>query len=145
MLLDWAIEQERFMAVAYHRTLQAARKAFRRWHTRKRDDAVAEMMGKMWDQWSRLLIRGKDPERMIGTLLRWAILWVRYDRRIAGRARSFDVYDFRARMKRQDLDSQGRPHPSERSDRENAWIDWRGVMTNDDPAAWAEAKDQLGL
>jgi hypothetical protein len=143
--MDLALEQERFVRVAYHRTLEAARKAFRHWHRRKRDDAVAKMMGKMWDQWWRLVARGKNPELMMGTLIKWAILWVRYDRRIAGRARSFDVFDFRAGMGRQNLDAQGRPHPSERSARENGWINWRSVITDDDPAAWAEVKDELGL
>jgi hypothetical protein len=144
-MLDWTIEKERFERVAYRRTLDAARAAFRRWHSGKRDDAVAEMVGKMWDQWSRLLVNGKDPERMLGTLIKWAIWWVRYDRKIAGRARSFDVFDYRAGMKRQDLDSQGRPHPAERSDRNNHWIDWRGVRLDDDPAAWAEAREGFGL
>jgi hypothetical protein len=142
---DWAVEQDRFVQVAYHRTLAAARKAFHRWHSRTRDDAIAECVAKMWDQWSRLLLRGKDPERMTGTLIKWAVLWVKYDRRIAGRARNIDVFDFRSRMRRQDLDAQGRPHPSDRSDRENGWIDWDRIQANDDPAAWAEAKDSLGL
>ena len=143
--MDWAIEHERFERVAYRRTLEAAGAAFKGWHERKREDAIGEMMAKMWDQWSRLLKRGKDPERMVGTLLKWAILWVRYDRKVAGRARSYDVFDYRAGMNRQDLDSQGRPHPTERGARENHWIDWRGVGLDDDPALWAEAKDSLGL
>ncbi len=108
--MDWAVEHERFERVAYRRTLDAARTAFKKWHERKRDDAIAEMVAKMWDQWIRLVERGKDPERMLGTLIKWAILWVRYDRKIAGRARSYDVFDYRAGMRRQDLDSQGRPH-----------------------------------
>lgn len=122
-MLDWAVEQERFERVAYRRTLETAGRAFRGWHERKRDDAVAEMVAKMWDQWKRLLERGKDPERMLGTLLKWAILWVRYDRKLGGRARSYDVFDYRAGMTRHDLDAQGRPHPAERGDRENHWID----------------------
>jgi hypothetical protein len=144
-MLDWSIEHERFERVAYRRTLEAARAAFKGWHERKRDDAVAEMMAKMWDQWIRLVERGKEPERMLGTLIKWAILWVRYDRKIAGRARSYDVFDYRAGMNRQDLDSQGCPHPTERGDRKNYWIDWRSVKLEDDPALWAEAKDSLGL
>jgi hypothetical protein len=144
-MLDWTIEHKRFERVAYRRTLEAAKAAFKGWHERKRDDAIGEMMLKMWDQWSRLLKRGKDPERMIGTLIKWAILWVRYDRKVAGRAQSYDVFDYRAKMNRQDLDSQGRPHPTERGDRGNHWIDWRGVKLDDDPAFWAEAKDSLGL
>jgi hypothetical protein len=55
------------------------------------------------------------------------------------------VFDYRAGMKRQDLDGQGRLQPTEHSDRENPWIDWRGVRTDDDPALWAEAKDEFGL
>jgi hypothetical protein len=144
-MLDWTIEHERFERVAYRRTLDAARAAFKGWYERKQDDAIAEMIAKMWDQWSRLLQRGKDPERMTGTLIKWAILWVRYDRKVAVRAQSYDVFDYRAAMKRQDLDSQGRPHPTERGDRGNHWIDWRGVKLDDDPALWAEAKDSLGL
>jgi hypothetical protein len=144
-MLDWTIEHERFERVAYRRALEAAERAFRGWHERKRDDAMGEMMAKMWDQWSRLLQRGKDPEPMLGTLIKWAILWVRYDRRVAGRSRSYDVMDYRARMSRQDLDGQGRPHPSERGVRENHWIDWKGVAINDDPAMWAEARDVLGV
>ncbi len=32
-------EQDRFMRLAYARTVAAARKAFRPWHSRKREDA----------------------------------------------------------------------------------------------------------
>src|SRR3954464_15757977 len=99
-MLDRTIEHERFERVAYRRTLEAARTAFKGWHERKRDDAIGEMMVKMWDQWIRLVERGNDPERMTGRLIQWAILWVRYDRRVAGRARSYDVFDYRAGRKR---------------------------------------------
>src|SRR4051794_5880986 len=109
-MLDWSIEHERFERVAYRRTLDAASRAFKGWHERKREDAIGEMMAKMWDQWSRLLIRGKDPERMLGTLIKWAVLWVRYDRRISGRSRNIDIFDYRAGMKRQCLDGHGRAH-----------------------------------
>ena len=60
-MLDWAFEHERFERVAYGRTLKAAASAFKGWHERKREDAVAEMVGKMWDQWSRLLEQGQGP------------------------------------------------------------------------------------
>jgi hypothetical protein len=90
--LDWKLEQDRFVRVAHKRTLDAARHAFRRWHSRKRDDAVAECSAKMWDSWSRLLIRGRNPEPLLRGLIRFAILWVRYDRRIAGRGTRPDVY-----------------------------------------------------
>ncbi len=46
-MLDWACEHERFERVAYQRTLNAAGSAFKKWHDRKREDAVAEMVGKM--------------------------------------------------------------------------------------------------
>jgi hypothetical protein len=143
--MDWSIEQERFVRVAYRRTLGAARRAFRGWHSRKRDDAIAECLAKVWATWVFNLEKGKDPVALLGANVHFAILFVRYDRRVAGRARSFDVYDYRAGLRRQDLDPQGRPHPSERSDRANGWIDWRAVRTDDDPAKLAEARDELGL
>ena len=49
------------MDVAYDRALRAAKRAFWDWHPSKRDDAQAEFMGKVWDQWWRLLERGKRP------------------------------------------------------------------------------------
>jgi hypothetical protein len=49
--LNWEVEHERFMAVAYTRTLKAAKRAFYGWHNRKRDDAIQECLAKMWDQW----------------------------------------------------------------------------------------------
>ena len=144
-MLGWSIEQERFEKLAYQRALHAARRAFKGWHVRKRDDAVAEMMAKVWATWRYNVEKGKDPVALLGPNIHWAILFVRYDRRISGRAKCFDVFDYRARMRRQDLDSQGRAHPTERGDRETYWINWRGVMVNDDPALWAEAKDSLDL
>ena len=70
-MLNMVVEKERFERVAYRRTLGAAWKAFKKWHWRKRDHAVAEMMGKMWDQWIRLVKRGKDPEPKLGALIQW--------------------------------------------------------------------------
>ena len=52
---NWEAEHERFMTVAYDRTMKAAKRAFYGWHGPKQDDAIAECMAKMWDQWSRLL------------------------------------------------------------------------------------------
>ena len=69
----------------------------------------------MWDQWSRLLLRGRNPEPMTSALIKYAILWVRYDRKIGGRARNLDVFDFRANMNRQMLSDRGEAAPSERS------------------------------
>jgi hypothetical protein len=143
-MLDWALEQERFVAVAYHRTLQAARKAFRHWHSRKRDDAIQECLAKMWDSWSRLLLRGKNPEPMLGGLIKYALLWCRYDRRIAGRARTPDVYDFRSGFKRQLLSDHGEACPTDRADAENAWINWN-VQTGDDPSDLAAALETTGV
>jgi hypothetical protein len=143
--IDWGFEQQRFMDVAYRRTVAAAHAAFRTWHRSKRDDAVAEMVGKMWSQWSLLLMRGKDPQPMIGPLIHWAKMWVRYDRKIAGRGRCPDVYDYRAGMSQQDVDGQGRAHPSDRSARINAWIDWRLDARADDPGELVAALEQVGL
>jgi len=143
--IDWRAEQDRFVAVAYTRTMAAAHDAFRKWHRRKREDAVAEMVGKMWDQWARLLVKGKDPEPMIGPLIHWAKMWVRYDRKIGGRGRSPDVFDYRANMNRQDMDSQGKARPAERSARINGWLDWGVDASADDPAELAMALDAAGL
>jgi hypothetical protein len=144
-MVDWSIEHRRFERLAYRWALAAAKRAFRKWHERKRDDAVAEMVAKVWATWRFNVEKGKDPVALLGANIHWAILWVRYDRRIVGRARSIDVFDYRAQMKRQNLDGQGRPHPTERGIRENHWIDWRGVGIDDDPARWAEARDLMGV
>src|SRR5687768_7169341 len=119
--INWRAEQQRYMQVAYTRCERAARRAFKKWHERKKDDAVQEAQSKMWYQWRCCLERGKDPAEMIGPLIHWAVLHVRYDRKIAGRARNIDVFDYRAKMNRQDMDGQGKAHPSERSDRINGW------------------------
>jgi hypothetical protein len=137
-------EQQRFERVAYPRTLGAARKAFKGWHERKRDDAIQECLAKMWDQWIRLVERGGDPEPILHGLIKYAVLWVRYDRKIAGRARMFDVFDYRAKMTRQHLDAQGKASPADRSDSGNGWIDW-GLESGDDPAEMIAALEQVGL
>jgi hypothetical protein len=142
--LNWDQEQQRFRTVAYPATLKAARRAFWGWREHKRDDAIQECLGKMWDSWSRLLLRGKNPERMIGTLIKFAILWVRYDRRISGRSRMPDVYDFRSGFKQQRLNDNGGASPSDRADASNAWIDWH-VQTGDDPAHLALALESAGI
>jgi hypothetical protein len=109
-------EQRRFMATAYPRALRAAQRAFQRWPRRKREDAIAEMIGKVWATWVYNLEKGKDPLILLGPNIHFAILWVRYDRKIAGRARAFDVFDYRANMRRQQLDGQGHARPADRSD-----------------------------
>src|SRR3954449_13015096 len=141
---DWRAEQDRFMALAYTRCERAARRAFKGWHERKRDDAVQEAVGKMWYQWRCCLEKGKDPAGMIGPLFHWAVMFVRYDRRIAGRAPSYDVYDYRAGMTRQDMDGQGKASPAERSARINNWIEWR-LGTGEDPAALSAALEGAGM
>jgi hypothetical protein len=138
-------EQERFVTVAYDKTVRAARKSFRSWHRRKRDDAVQECVAKMWDQWIRLVNRGRDPVPLLPGLLKYAILWVRYDRRLAGRARSYDVMDYRASMKQQQLNGKGQVSPTDRSDRNNGWIDWAVSASADDPAQLAAALEETGV
>jgi hypothetical protein len=143
--MNWDQEQQRFMSIAFPATQKAAKRAF--WHWReqhKRDDAIQECLAKMWDQWSRLLLRGKNPETMLGSLIKFAILWVRYDRRIAGRARTPDVYDYRAGYKAQQISEQGMANPADRSDPQNAWIDWV-LSSGDDPCALAAALETSGI
>jgi hypothetical protein len=142
--MNWSIEQERFERVAYHRTLGAARRAFRGWHSRKREDAIQECLAKMWDSWSRLLLRGKNPEPMLGGLIKYALLWVRYDRRISGRARTPDLFDYRSGFKQQMLSDQGGACPSDRADPENPWINW-DLHGGDDPADLAAALETTGV
>jgi hypothetical protein len=142
--LNWEQEHQRFMTIAYDRTQKAAKRAFWGWHESKRPDAIAECIGKMWDQWSRLLLRGRNPEPMTSALIKYAILWVRYDRKIGGRARNLDVFDFRANMNRQMLSDQGEAAPSERSSAENSWINW-DLQAGDDPCQLAAALEQTGV
>lgn len=143
--IDWRVEQNRFMQTAYPRALGAARRAFKKWHERKRADAVQEAVAKMWYQWRCCLEKGKDPAGMIGPLVHWAIMHVRYDRRIAGRAQSYDVMDYRAGMRRQQLSGQGKVSPTDRSDPGNAWIDWAVDAGEDDPADLVAALESVGL
>jgi hypothetical protein len=132
------------MRLAYDRTVKVARKTFRRWHESKRDDAVQEAVTKMWDQWTRLAQRGGNPEPIIGGLIHYAIMFVKYDRKVSGRSRQFDVFDYRAGMKRQRLSGQGNASPTDRSDPANNWINWR-LESGDDPARLVGAVDALGL
>jgi hypothetical protein len=142
--LNWERERQRFMTVAYERTQKAAKRAFWRWHEWKRDDAIQESVGKVWDSWSRLLLRGRDPEPLLAGIIRFAVLWTRYDRRIAGRARTPDVFDYRSGLKRQLLSDHGEACPTDRGDPRNSWIDW-DVQTGDDPGALAAVLEQTGI
>jgi hypothetical protein len=137
--------QERFVEVAYPRALKAAHKAFKSWHEPKRQDAVQECMAKMWDQWVRLVNKGCNPEPMLGRLIHWAIMWVRYDRRLSGRSRNIDVTDYRSNMKQQELNGKGEACPTDRSDKMNGWIDWTVKAKTDDPALLASALEEVGL
>jgi hypothetical protein len=138
-------EQERFMAVAYARTVRAAHRAFKHWHERKRQDALQECLTKMWDQWIRLVNRGRDPAPLLPGLITYAILWVRFDRKVAGRARSFDVQDYRSGMKQQLLSGTGEASPTDRSDRHNGWINWTVSARADDPSGLGAALEGAGL
>lgn len=142
--MNWQAEQARFVAVAYPKTHKAARRMVWNWRENKRDDAVAECVAKMWDQWSRLVAKGKNPEPMLGCLIKFALLWVRYDRKLGGRARTPDVFDYRASMKQQQLSDHGEACPSDRADAENTWINWH-VQTGDDPADLAAALEETGV
>ena len=139
------VAQERFVEVAYPRALKSAQRAFKFWHERNRQDAVQECLAKMWDQWIRLVNRGRNPEPMLNGLIKYAILWVRFDRRLSGRARNIDVTDYRSGMKQQELNGRGEASPTDRSDQMNNWIDWTVKATTDDPCELASALEQVGL
>jgi len=142
--MNWEQEKQRFMSIAYPATEKAAKRAFWHWRQHKRDDAIQECHAKMWDQWSRLLLRGKNPEKMLGCLIKFALLWVRYDRKLAGRARTPDIYDFRAGFKQQLLSDDGQASPSDRAHPGNPWIDWE-AQTGDDPCALAAALESANI
>ena len=99
----------------------------------------------MWDQWIRLVNRGRNPEPLLKGLIKYAILWVRYDRRLSGRARNIDVMDYRAGMKQQGIGCKGEVSPTDRSDKNNGWIDWNVSARSDDPAQLASALEEVGL
>ena len=143
--VNWKSEQDRFMSLAYHRAERAARRAFHHWHSRKREDAIAEMVGKVWATWVYNLEKGKDPLALLGPNIHFSILWVRYDRKIAGRARTPDVFDYRSGLKRQQLSEQGQASPTDRSDPGNAWINWSTSARTDDPAELVSALEVSGL
>jgi hypothetical protein len=143
--IDWEVEKRRFTQVAYPFALRAARRAFRRWHDRKRADAEAEFLAKVWDQWKRLLDKGRDPEPLLWPLLYWAKQWVYMDRRLAGRPRNLDIQDFRAKMCQHLMDERGQLKPHERSDRINGFLDWVGQAPTDDPAELASALEQANM
>ena len=142
--INWEVEHDRFMTLVYPRTLKAAKRAFSGWHISKIDDVTAELIGKVWDSFIRLRLRGRDPEPMINSLIRWGVWWCRYDRKIAGRkARTPDFYDYRSNMKKQMLSDQGAT-PTDRSDPRNSWIDWT-TQAGDNPAELASALEETGI
>ena len=83
---------------------------------------------------------------MIGPLVHWAIMHVRYDRRIAGRAPSFDVYRLPGR---DDPAATGRAGQGSArrtaATRINGWIDWAVDAGADDPAELVAALESAGL
>jgi hypothetical protein len=67
---------------------------------------------------------------------------VRYDRKISARARTPDIFDYRAGYK-QYLSDDGQASPSDRADPIKPWINWE-VQTGDNPADLAAALDTSG-
>jgi hypothetical protein len=143
--VDWAVEHARFLTVAYPKAQRAARRAFCRWHPSKRGDSEAEFMAKLWDQWVRILERGKNPAPLLYPLLFWAKRWVQFDRRLAGRPRNLDIGDYRAKMVQHLMDGKGRLQPHDRSDRTNGFLDWSGTARTDNPADLAIALAETGV
>lgn len=143
--INWAVEHERFERLALPFALKAAKRAFKGWPERKRDDAESEFLAKMWDQWARLLLKNKDPEPLLWPLIHWAKQWVRYDRRIAGRPRNIDIQDYRAGMTQHLMDGRGKLQPHDRANRINGFLDWSGRARTDDPAELAAALEQAGM
>ena len=59
------VAQERFVEVAYPTTVRAAQRACKSWHERKRADSIQECLAKLWDEWIRLVNRGKNPKPLL--------------------------------------------------------------------------------
>jgi hypothetical protein len=142
--INWNVEHEKFMTV-YDKAVRAAKRAFRHWHVSKRSDMEAEFMAKLWDQWKRLLERGKDPAPLLYPLLHWAKQWCYQSRRLSGRPRNIDIQDYRSKMTAHLMDGRGKLEPHNRSARINAFLDWTGAARTDDPAVLASALEETGL
>lgn len=143
--INWEHEKQRFMAVAFDKSQRAARRAFRHFPDSKRDDAEAEFIGKVWDQWWRVAERGNDPVPLLYPFIHWAKRWVSYDRRIAGRPRNLDIQDYRTGMVQHLMDGRGKLEPHDRSDRRNDFMDWSGIARTDDPCDLAAALETSGV
>jgi hypothetical protein len=81
----------------------AAQRAVERRPGRERDDAIAECVATVWATRVFNLETGDDSVALRSPNIHWAILRVRCDRRIAGRAWGIEVFDDRANRKRQQL------------------------------------------
>ena len=90
--LNWEAEHERFMTVAYDRTMTAAKRAFYGWHTPKKDDAVAECMARCGISGQGFSMRGQES--------RTHALWIDQVRHPLGQIRPPDC---RAGSKRRHL------------------------------------------
>jgi hypothetical protein len=143
--IDWSAEQDRFQRVAYSVAMRAALRAFKHFPPQKQEDAVAEFMGKLWDQWVRYRQSGKDPSTMVFQFIHWAKKWVSYDRKIARRAPMFDVQDYRAHMVDNTINRHGELRPRDRSARTNAFINWIRSHRETDPAVLASALETANV
>jgi hypothetical protein len=143
--IDWASEQATFERLAYQPAMRAAQRAFKHFPPQKQDDAIGEFMAKMWDQWRHYRENGKDPSTMVYPFIKWAKLWVSYDRKIAGRARSFDVQDYRAGMTDNTIDRHGVLKPRDRSARTNLFLDWNASSKSDNPSKLACELEQFNI
>jgi hypothetical protein len=102
-------------------------------------------MAKLWDQWVRLLERGRDPVLLLYPLLYWAKQWCYMDRRLSGRPHNLDIQDYRAKMVQHLMDGRGKLQPHDRADRTNAFLDWTGTARTDDPCDLAAALETTGI
>jgi hypothetical protein len=90
-----------------------------------------------------LLLRGRNFKPLLSGLIKFAILWVRHDRRIAGRGRRPDVFDYRAGMKRQQLSGQGQASSTDRGDAMSGCIEWK-TDTGHAPASLRRLSNRRG-
>jgi hypothetical protein len=98
-----AAKQRPFLETADPGATRSASRAFERRPSRERDDAIAECVAKVRATQVFNLETGKDSVALLGPMIDRAILRVRCDRMITGRARGLGVFDDRANRKRQQL------------------------------------------
>ena len=130
--------------LAYSRTLRRLGKPFapgtlarKRMQSRK----PSRRCGINGSGWCRGVV---TPSQFIGGMIYHALMFVRYDRKVAGRARRPDVFDYRSGLKQQRSTVRATPARATGATRRTAGSIWR-LASGDDPAEVLAALEVTGL